>query len=210
MGVKRCTISPSCWDEISSFEDQEALSYPWVNMKDCYDWGWNSILRLTQDRETSWVTFPPDARALIFSVCHILSWARMTTQLQTSAGHPQTQLQLQERCFRQQDLKASLCYLPFISKDNTIFCMKSKLVVTNCSRKWRAVLDSPPQGPNREALGRGHQNPEKVLVAQWYPILWASMDCSLPGSSVHGLFHTRILETGHLPNLGIELRSPAL
>ena len=48
------------------------------------------------------------------------------------------------------------------------------------------------------------------------------MDCSPPGSSVHGILHTRILEwvvipfsrefpfPGNLPNPGMELASPAL
>ena len=42
------------------------------------------------------------------------------------------------------------------------------------------------------------------------------MHCSLTGSSVHGILQTRILEwvaissPGDLPNLGIELESPAL
>ena len=42
------------------------------------------------------------------------------------------------------------------------------------------------------------------------------MDCSLPGSSVHGIFQPRILEwvaissPGDLPDPGIEPRSPAL
>ena len=44
------------------------------------------------------------------------------------------------------------------------------------------------------------------------------MDCSLPGSSVHGILQARILEwvampphpPGDLPNLGIEPRSPTL
>jgi len=42
------------------------------------------------------------------------------------------------------------------------------------------------------------------------------MDCSLPGSSVHGILQAIILEwvpfpsPGHLPNPGIEPRSPAL
>ena len=40
------------------------------------------------------------------------------------------------------------------------------------------------------------------------------MDCSLSGSSVHGILHARILEwvasLGYLPNLGIEPRSPVL
>ena len=42
------------------------------------------------------------------------------------------------------------------------------------------------------------------------------MDCSPPGSSVHGIFQARILEwvafssPWELPNPGIEVRSPAL
>ena len=42
------------------------------------------------------------------------------------------------------------------------------------------------------------------------------MDCSLPGSSIHGIFQARILEwvaissPGDLPNPGIEPRSPSL
>ena len=42
------------------------------------------------------------------------------------------------------------------------------------------------------------------------------MDCSLPGSSIHGIFQVRILErvaissSGDLPDPGIEPRSPAL
>ena len=31
-------------------------------------------------------------------------------------------------------------------------------------------------------------------VAQWCPILCNPIDCSLPGSSVHGIFQARILE----------------
>ena len=42
------------------------------------------------------------------------------------------------------------------------------------------------------------------------------MDCSLPGSSIHGILQARILEwvaislSSDLPNLGIEPGSPAL
>ena len=56
----------------------------------------------------------------------------------------------------------------------------------------------------------------KVLVAQSCPTLCDPMDCSLPGSSVHGILQARVLEwvalpsPGDLPNPGIELRSPAL
>ena len=33
-----------------------------------------------------------------------------------------------------------------------------------------------------------------VLISQSCPILWDQMDCSLPGSSVHGISQARILE----------------
>ena len=33
-------------------------------------------------------------------------------------------------------------------------------------------------------------------VAQWYPTLSDPMNCSLPGSSVHGIFQARVLEWG--------------
>ena len=53
-------------------------------------------------------------------------------------------------------------------------------------------------------------------VAQSCPTFCDPMDCSLPGSSVHGIFQARILDwvefpsPGDLPNAGIEPRSPAL
>ena len=54
------------------------------------------------------------------------------------------------------------------------------------------------------------------LVAQLYLTLCDPMDCSLPGSSVHGILQAGILEwvamppPGDLPNPGIKPRSPAL
>ena len=52
-------------------------------------------------------------------------------------------------------------------------------------------------------------------VAQLCPMLCDPMDCSLPGSSSHGIFQARILEwvatsPGDLPNPGIKPGSPAL
>ena len=53
-------------------------------------------------------------------------------------------------------------------------------------------------------------------VAQSCLTLCNPMDCSLPGSSIHGIFQARILEwvaissPGDLPNPGIEPRSPSL
>ena len=56
----------------------------------------------------------------------------------------------------------------------------------------------------------------KSEVAQSCPTLCDPMDCSPPGSSMHGIVQARILECivflspGDLPNLGIELGSPTL
>ena len=56
----------------------------------------------------------------------------------------------------------------------------------------------------------------KVKVAQSCPTLGDPMDCSLSGSSVHGILQARVLEwvsfpsSGDLPDPGMELRSPAL
>ena len=50
-------------------------------------------------------------------------------------------------------------------------------------------------------------------VAQSCPTLCNPMDCSLPGSSVHGIFQARVLplpSPGDLPDPVIEPRSPAL
>ena len=55
----------------------------------------------------------------------------------------------------------------------------------------------------------------KTKVAQSCVTLWDPIDCSPPGSSVHGVLEARILEwlfpsPGDLPKPGIEPRSPAL
>ena len=55
-----------------------------------------------------------------------------------------------------------------------------------------------------------------VLVTQFCPSLCDPMDCSPPGSSVHGISQARMQEwvampfSGDLPNLGIKSGSPAL
>ena len=55
------------------------------------------------------------------------------------------------------------------------------------------------------------------LVAQLYPTVCSPMDCSLPGSSVHGILQARMLgwvaifpSPGDLPHPGIKPRSPPL
>ena len=51
----------------------------------------------------------------------------------------------------------------------------------------------------------------KVLVAQYCPILWDTVDCSSPGSSIHGILQARILKwvaiffTRDLPDPGTNL-----
>ena len=56
----------------------------------------------------------------------------------------------------------------------------------------------------------------KVLVTQLCLTLWNPRDCSLPGSSVHGILQARILEwvaifsSRDLPDPGIKTASPAL
>ena len=56
----------------------------------------------------------------------------------------------------------------------------------------------------------------EVLVAQSCPTLCDPMDCSILGSSVHGILHARILEwivipfSRNLPNPGTEPGAPAL
>ena len=56
----------------------------------------------------------------------------------------------------------------------------------------------------------------KSEVVQSCTILWDPIDCSLPGSSVPGIFQSRVLEwiaissPGDLPNPGIKPRPPTL
>ena len=55
-----------------------------------------------------------------------------------------------------------------------------------------------------------------VLAAQLRPTLWDPMDCSPPGSSVHGILQARVLSglpgpsPADLPGPGVELGSPVL
>ena len=45
-------------------------------------------------------------------------------------------------------------------------------------------------------------------VAQSCPTLCDPMDCSLPGSSVHGIFQARVLEWGALPSPNVLSTNP--
>ena len=41
-----------------------------------------------------------------------------------------------------------------------------------------------------------HESESESEVAQWCPTLSDPMDCSLIGSSIHGIFQARVLESG--------------
>ena len=47
-------------------------------------------------------------------------------------------------------------------------------------------------------------------VAQWCPTLSDLMDCSLPGSSVHGIFQARVLEWGVIAFSGDKQQQPLI
>ena len=49
-----------------------------------------------------------------------------------------------------------------------------------------------------------------MLIAQFCPTLCDAIECSLPGSSVHGTLQARIPLPWILPNPGMEPRSPTL
>ena len=68
----------------------------------------------------------------------------------------------------------------------------------------------------KQTSGYQRRGSEVSEVSQSCPTLRNPMNCSPPGSSVHGILYARILEwvamltSGDLPNPGIEPVSPAL
>ena len=53
-----------------------------------------------------------------------------------------------------------------------------------------------------------HESESEREVAQSCPILCDPMDCSLPGSSIHGIFQARVLEWGAIA-FSLELAAAA-
>ena len=84
-----------------------------------------------------------------------------------------------------------------------------------CKRGNRPSAFTGPVSSLKVAMEIG-QMQAPVLVAQSCPPLWRPMDCSPPGSSVHGIFQARILgwvpvpSPGGRPDPGIEPWSLAL
>ena len=64
---------------------------------------------------------------------------------------------------------------------------------------WRTCGCSPPSLPTLMAHTEAVCMCVCVLVTQSYPTLCDPMDCSLPGSSVHGILQARILEWVAIP-----------
>jgi len=71
-----------------------------------------------------------------------------------------------------------------------------------CATPWTAAHQAPPSlGFSRQEHWSGlpfpspmHKRKSESEVAQSCPTLSDPMDCSLPGSSVHGIFQARVLE----------------
>ena len=85
-------------------------------------------------------------------------------------------------------------------------CMKVKReseVAQSCpllATPWTAAYQAPPSlGFSRQERWSGVPFPSPTReseVAQSCPTLGDPMDCSLPGSSIHGIFQARVLEWG--------------
>ena len=91
--------------------------------------------------------------------------------------------------------------LPFPSPMHT--CMLSCFsCVQLCATPWTAAHQEPPSlGFSRQEHWSGlpflspmHERKSESEVAQLCPTLSNPMDCSLPGSSIHGIFQGRVLE----------------
>ena len=101
------------------------------------------------------------------------------------------------------------------SKKNIFFALKSTLRllllllsclshVRLCATPQTAAHQAPPSlGFSSKNAGVGchfllqcMKVKSESEVAQWCPTLSDPMDCSLPGSSIHGIFQSRVLEWG--------------
>ena len=71
-----------------------------------------------------------------------------------------------------------------------LFNMLSRLVITFLPRNKRLLI-SWLQSPSAVILVKSESK-----VAQSCLTLCDAMDCSLPGSSIHGIFQARVLECG--------------
>ena len=98
------------------------------------------------------------------------------------------------------------------------YCNANQFSFSKIKQNWHNT--KPNQGRGIQELRvvcqkGGHPSKRKVLVTQ-SRTLWTRVDCSPPGSSVHGILQARILEwvsipfSRDLPDPGIEPGSPPL
>ena len=90
-------------------------------------------------------------------------------------------------------------------EDNMLLLLLSRFSrVRLCATPYMAAHQAPPSlGFSRQEHWSGlpfpspmHESESEREVAQSCPTLSDPMDCSLPGSSVHGIFQARVLEWG--------------
>ena len=89
----------------------------------------------------------------------------------------------------------SLLLLLLLSHFSSVqLCVTPKMAATRLPHPW----DSPGKntGVGCHFLLQCRKVKSESEVAQWCPTLRDPMDCSLPGSSIHGIFQARVLEWG--------------
>ena len=80
------------------------------------------------------------------------------------------------------------------------WCSKISTVCT--VKKNPVVRSNRPSGMHTVVFRRFWKRKSESEVAQSCPTLCDPMDCSLPGSSVHGIFQARVLEWGAIAFFG--------
>ena len=147
---------------------------------------WNSIFQLTEI--FLWITVQIHSNKLIFP---LLQQRNQFYSLPMQREEEEPQIQEQQKgnfciVFQDRSLQASLKTIPIIEYTH----------LTNVAPK-RA-----PSYPSHLISLTLHCSSTlvcdflecKCMYAQWYPTLWDPIDCSPPGSFVHGILQARILQ----------------
>ena len=94
-------------------------------------------------------------------------------------------------------VQPSNCTLGHLLQRNENSCSHKNLCVNVLAPGWRQLRRS---SVNEWISKLGHIHKVGVVVIQSYPTLCGPMDCSPPGSSVHGILQARILEWVAMPS----------
>ena len=101
--------------------------------------------------------------------------------------------------------------------DLWIINLKLWMCISHTAMKFKVIVQKSYHSPKiAEIKHRETAFPCSEVKSLSHVWLWDPMDCSLPGSSVHGILQARILEwvaiscLGYLLNPGIKPRSPTL